>query len=258
MREPQVHVSAGSLQVRRHSPPPARRHVDAISFVAEAGRTTAPAARRWQIDGDGTSSGASTKLVAASCDGVDTATVGPHVVRAADRRTPSRDRTISFKGSVRHNIAMARRTRASDQIPSPPAQGLHRLHHLHLTTSFEKLPRRPPASTGAPALPAASAQCIAIARAFLKDVPIILLDEADLVPPEFEHVHPEGAHADGQPRSSSTAIGSVQRRCPTKSASSIAAGSSRRGRHVQLLAQGRTYSDIAPDQVLRCDVEDDA
>ena len=169
-------VTAGRIEFREvtFGYRPGETVLHAISFVAEAGRTTALVGR----SGGGKSTvmnlilrlyevGSGQILV----DGVDTATVGLTSLRRQIAYV-AQDNFL-FKGSLRDNIAMGRPDASDDEIVAAAKAA-----YAHdFIMSFEKGYDSPCGEHGEQ-LSGGQRQRIAIARAFLKDAPIILLDEA--------------------------------------------------------------------------------
>ena len=145
-----------------------------VNFVAEAGKTTALVGR----SGGGKSTVMSLILRlydieagAILCDGVDIATVKRESVRRQIGYVAQEN--FLFKGSVRDNIAMGRPGASEAEIVAAAKAA-----YAHdFIMGFERGYDTPCGEHGMQ-LSGGQRQRIAIARAFLKDAPIILLDEA--------------------------------------------------------------------------------
>ena len=174
--EPTLAVSAGRIEFRKvnFSYRPGEPVLRDLDLVAEPGATTALVGRsgggktttmnmilRFYEPGSG----------AILIDGQDIAKVS----RASLRRQIAyvSQETFLFKGSVRENIAMGRPGASEDEIVAA-AKAAH-AHEFIVT--FERGYDSPCGEHGMQ-LSGGQRQRIAIARAFLKNAPIILLDEA--------------------------------------------------------------------------------
>ena len=172
---------------------PGETVLHAISFVAEAGRTTALVGRSG--GGKSTVMNLILRLYEVGsgqilCDGVDIATVALTSLRRQIAYVAQEN--FLFKGSVRDNIAMGRPGASEDEIVAAAKAA-----YAHdFIMSFERGYDSPCGEHGMQ-LSGGQRQRIAIARAFLKDAPIILLDEAtSALDSEVRAGDPEGvAHA---------------------------------------------------------------
>jgi ATP-binding cassette subfamily B protein len=221
----------------------------AMSFVAEAGRTTALVGR---------SGGGKTTVMnlilrlyelgsgQILCDGVDIATV----TRSSLRRQiayVAQDNFL-FKGSIRDNIAMGRPGASEEEvIAAAKAAYAH-----DFIMGFEKGYDSPCGEHGMQ-LSGGQRQRIAIARAFLKDAPIILLDEAtSALDSESEQAIQKALRTLCEGR---TTIVIAHRLSTVAQADEICVVERgrivERGQHGELLAMGRTYTHIAQTQFPR-------
>jgi ABC-type multidrug transport system fused ATPase/permease subunit len=248
-RELEVH--AGRIEFRdvNFAYRPGETVLHAISFVAEAGRTTALVGRSG--GGKSTVMNLILRLYEIGsgqilCDGVDTATVGLTSLRRQIAYV-AQDNFL-FKGSVRDNIAMGRPGASEDEIVAAAKAA-----YAHdFIMSFEKGYDSPCGEHGAQ-LSGGQRQRIAIARAFLKDAPIILLDEAtSALDSESEQAIQKALRTLCEGR---TTIVIAHRLSTVAQADEICVIDRgrivERGRHLELLAQGRTYSHIAQTQFPR-------
>jgi ATP-binding cassette, subfamily B, bacterial MsbA len=220
-----------------------------ISFAAQAGRTTALVGR---------SGGGKTTVMnlilrlyeiqsgQILCDGVDIATVGLASLRR--RIAYVAQDNFLFKGSVRDNIAMGRPDASEEEIVAAAKAA-----YAHdFIMSFEDGYDSPCGEHGLQ-LSGGQRQRIAIARAFLKDAPIILLDEAtSALDSESEQAIQKALRTLCEGR---TTIVIAHRLSTVAQADEICVIDRgrivERGRHLELLAQGRTYSHIAQTQFPR-------
>ncbi len=220
-----------------------------VSFVAEAGKTTALVGR----SGGGKSTVMNLILrlydIEAGqilCDGVDIATVTRESVRRQIGYVAQEN--FLFKGSVRDNIAMGR-PGASDEEIIAAAKAAY-AHDFIM--DFERGYDTPCGEHGMQ-LSGGQRQRIAIARAFLKDAPIILLDEAtSALDSESEQAIQKALQTLCEGR---TTLVIAHRLSTVAQADEICVIDHgqivERGRHRDLLAQGRTYSLIARTQFPR-------
>jgi len=248
-RELEVH--AGRIEFRdvTFAYRPGETVLHAISFVAEAGRTTALVGR---------SGGGKTTVMnlilrlyeigsgQILCDGVDIATVGLTSLRRQIAYV-AQDNFL-FKGSIRDNIAMGRPDASEEEIVAAAKAAY--AHDFIVT--FEGGYGSPCGEQGLQ-LSGGQRQRIAIARAFLKDAPIILLDEAtSALDSESEQAIQKALRTLCEGR---TTIVIAHRLSTVAQADEICVIDRgrivERGRHVELLAQGRTYSHIAQTQFPR-------
>jgi ABC-type multidrug transport system fused ATPase/permease subunit len=221
----------------------------AVSFVAEAGRTTALVGRSG--GGKSTIMNLILRLYEVGsgqvlCDGVEIATVSLNSLRRQIAYV-AQDNFL-FKGSIRDNIAMGRPSASEDEIVAAAKAA-----YAHdFIMSFEKGYDSPCGEHGAQ-LSGGQRQRIAIARAFLKDAPIILLDEAtSALDSESEQAIQKALRTLCEGR---TTIVIAHRLSTVAQADEICVVDRgrvvERGQHVELLAQGRTYSHIAQTQFPR-------
>jgi ATP-binding cassette, subfamily B, bacterial MsbA len=220
-----------------------------ISFAAEAGKTTALVGR----SGGGKSTVMSLilRLYEAGagqilCDGQDIATVSLASLRRQIAYVAQEN--FLFKGSVRDNIAMGK-PGASDHEIIAAAKAAY-AHDFIM--GFERGYDSPCGEHGMQ-LSGGQRQRIAIARAFLKDAPIILLDEAtSALDSESEQAIQKALRTLCEGR---TTIVIAHRLSTVAQADEICVLDCgyivERGRHGELLAQGRTYSHIAQTQFPR-------
>ncbi len=243
-----LHITAGRIEFRDvvFGYRPEERVLHAVSFVAEAGKTTALVGR----SGGGKSTVMSLILrlydIEAGkilCDGVDISTVTRDSVRRQIGYVAQEN--FLFKGSVRDNIAMGRPGATEDEIVAAA-----RAAYAHdFIMDFERGYDAPCGEHGMQ-LSGGQRQRIAIARAFLKDAPIILLDEAtSALDSESEQAIQKALHTLCEGR---TTIVIAHRLSTVAQADEICVIDHgrivERGRHRELLAQGRTYSLIARTQ----------
>ncbi len=249
MRE--LEVRAGRIEFRdvTFAYRPGETVLHAISFVAEAGRTTALVGRSG--GGKSTVMNLILRLYEIGsgqilCDGVDTAAVGLYSLRRQIAYV-AQDNFL-FKGSVRDNIAMGRPEASEEEIVAAAKAA-----YAHdFIMSFERGYDSPCGEQGLQ-LSGGQRQRIAIARAFLKDAPIILLDEAtSALDSESEQAIQKALRTLCEGR---TTIVIAHRLSTVAQADEICVLDRgrvvERGRHVELLAQGRTYSHIAQTQFPR-------
>jgi len=248
---PALHVTEGRIEFRDvvFGYRPEERVLHAVSFVAEAGKTTALVGR----SGGGKSTVMSLILRLYEieegqilCDGVDIATVTRKSLR--EQIAYVAQENFLFKGSVRDNIAMGR-TGASEAEIVAAAKAAY-AHDFIM--GFERGYDTPCGEHGMQ-LSGGQRQRIAIARAFLKDAPIILLDEAtSALDSESEQAIQKALHTLCEGR---TTIVIAHRLSTVAQADEICVMDRgrivERGRHGELLAQGRTYSLIAQTQFPR-------
>jgi len=221
----------------------------AISFVAEPGKTTALVGRSG--GGKSTVMNLILRLYEAEsgqilCDGVDTATVGLTSLRRQIAYV-AQDNFL-FKGSVRDNIAMGRPGASEDEIVAAAKAAYAHDFILSFEGGYDS-----PCGEHGMQLSGGQRQRIAIARAFLKDAPIILLDEAtSALDSESEQAIQKALRTLCEGR---TTIVIAHRLSTVAQADEICVIDRgrivERGRHVELLAQGRTYSHIAQTQFPR-------
>jgi ATP-binding cassette, subfamily B, bacterial MsbA len=220
-----------------------------VSFIAEAGKTTALVGRSG--GGKSTVMNLILRLYKVGsgeilCDGVDIATVGLASLRQQIGYVAQEN--FLFKGSVRDNIAMGRPGASEDEIVAAAKAA-----YAHdFIMGFERGYASPCGEHGMQ-LSGGQRQRIAIARAFLKDAPIILLDEAtSALDSESEQAIQKALRTLCEGR---TTIVIAHRLSTVAQADEICVIDRgrivERGRHGELLAQGRTYSHIAQTQFPR-------
>jgi ATP-binding cassette, subfamily B, bacterial MsbA len=245
---PDLEVQAGRIEFREvvFGYRSDERVLHSVSLIAEAGKTTALVGR----SGGGKSTVMSLILRFYDiesgqilCDGVDLSTVTRESVRRQIGYVAQED--FLFKGSVRDNIAMGRPGATDDEIIAAAKAA-----YAHdFIMSFEQGYHTPCGEHGMQ-LSGGQRQRIAIARAFLKDAPIILLDEAtSALDSESEQAIQKALHTLCEGR---TTIVIAHRLSTVAEADEICVIDRgrivERGRHRDLLAQGRTYSLIAQTQ----------
>jgi ATP-binding cassette subfamily B protein len=241
-------ITAGRIEFRdvvfRYRPE--ERVLHSVSFVAEAGKTTALVGR--------SGSGKSTVMALILrlydveegqilLDGVDIATVTRDSVRRQIGYVAQEN--FLFKGSIRDNIAMGRPGARDEEIVAAAKAAY--AHDFIMT--FERGYDTPCGEQGMQ-LSGGQRQRIAIARAFLKDAPVILLDEAtSALDSESEQAIQKALKTLCEGR---TTIVIAHRLSTVAEADEICVIDRgrivERGRHRDLLAQGRTYSTIAQTQ----------
>ncbi len=248
---PALRVTDGRIEFRdvTFGYRPGETVLHGISFVAEAGKTTALVGR----SGGGKSTVMSLTLrlykVGSGqilCDGQDIATVGLRSLRQQIAYVAQEN--FLFKGSVRDNIAMGRPGASEDEIVAAAKAAY--AHDFIL--SFEQGYNSPCGEHGMQ-LSGGQRQRIAIARAFLKDAPIILLDEAtSALDSESEAAIQKALRTLCEGR---TTIVIAHRLSTVAQADEICVLDRgrivERGRHGELLARGHTYSHIAQTQFPR-------
>jgi ABC-type multidrug transport system fused ATPase/permease subunit len=228
---------------------PGETVLHAISFTAEAGKTTALVGRSG--GGKSTVMNLILRLYEAGsgeilCDGQDIATVSLASLRRQIAYVAQEN--FLFKGSVRDNIAMGRPGASDDEIVAAA-----RAAYAHdFIMGFERGYDSPCGEHGMQ-LSGGQRQRIAIARAFLKDAPIILLDEAtSALDSESEQAIQKALRMLCEGR---TTIVIAHRLSTVAQADEICVVDRgrivERGRHGELLAMGRTYTHIAQTQFPR-------
>ena len=248
---PELEVTNGRIEFRDvvFGYRPGETVLHSISFVAEAGRTTALVGR----SGGGKSTVMNLILrlyeVGAGeilCDGVDIATVNLASLRQQIGYVAQEN--FLFKGSVRDNIAMGRPGASEEEIVAAAKAA-----YAHdFIMGFERGYNSPCGEHGMQ-LSGGQRQRIAIARAFLKDAPIILLDEAtSALDSESEQAIQKALRTLCEGR---TTIVIAHRLSTVAQADEICVVDRgrivERGRHGELLAMGRTYTHIAQTQFPR-------
>ena len=244
----ELEVTAGRIEFRDvvFGYRPEERVLHSISFVAEAGKTTALVGRSG--GGKSTIMNLMLRLYEIESgqilfDGVDTATVTLKSLRRQIAYVSQEN--FLFKGSARDNIALGR-PGASDEEIVAAAKAAY-AHDFIM--GFERGYDTPCGEHGMQ-LSGGQRQRIAIARAFLKDAPIILLDEAtSALDSESEQAIQKALHTLCEGR---TTIVIAHRLSTVAQADEICVIDRgrivERGRHGELLAQGQTYSHIAQTQ----------
>ncbi len=222
------------------------RVLHSVNFVAEAGKTTALVGR---------SGGGKTTVMnlilrlydiesgEILCDGVDIKTV----TRNSLRRNISyvAQENFLFKGSVRENIAMGRPGASEAEIVAAAKAAYAHDFIMGFEDGYDSQ-----CGEHGMQLSGGQRQRIAIARAFLKDAPIILLDEAtSALDSESEQAIQKALHTLCEGR---TTIVIAHRLSTVAQADEICVIDRgrivERGRHGELLAQGSTYTHIARTQ----------
>ena len=177
------------------------------------------------------------------CDGVDIATVTRKSLRQQIAYVAQEN--FLFKGSVRDNIAMGRPGASDEQIVAAAKAAYAHDFIMRFEGGYDT-----PCGEHGMQLSGGQRQRIAIARAFLKDAPIILLDEAtSALDSESEQAIQKALRTLCEGR---TTIVIAHRLSTVVQADEICVIDHgrivERGRHRELLAQGRTYSQIAQTQ----------
>ena len=248
---PELKVTRGRIEFRDvvFGYRPEERVLHSVSFVAEAGKTMALVGR----SGGGKSTVMNLILRLYDLesgqilfDGVDTATVTLESLRRQIAYVSQEN--FLFRGSARDNIALGR-PGASDEEIVAAAKAAY-AHDFIM--GFERGYDTPCGEHGMQ-LSGGQRQRIAIARAFLKDAPIILLDEAtSALDSESEQAIQKALRTLCEGR---TTIVIAHRLSTVAQADEICVIDRgrivERGRHGELLAQGRTYSHIAQTQFPR-------
>jgi ATP-binding cassette subfamily B protein len=247
----QLKVSRGRIEFRDviFGYRPEERVLHSVSFVAEAGKTTALVGRSG--GGKSTVMNLILRLYEIEsgqilCDGVDTGMVTRKSLRQQIGYVAQEN--FLFRGSVRDNIAMGRPGASEDDIVAAAKAA-----YAHdFIMAFERGYNTPCGEHGMQ-LSGGQRQRVAIARAFLKDAPIILLDEAtSALDSESEQAIQKALRTLCEGR---TTIVIAHRLSTVAQADEICVIDRgrivERGRHAELLAQGRTYSHIAQTQFPR-------
>jgi ATP-binding cassette subfamily B protein len=225
---------------------PEERVLHSVSFVAEAGKTTALVGR----SGGGKSTVMNLILQLYEiesgeilCDGVDIATVTRKSLRQQIAYVAQEN--FLFKGSVRDNIAMGCPGASEEQIVAAAKAAYAHDFIMRFEAGYET-----PCGEHGMQLSGGQRQRIAIARAFLKDAPIILLDEAtSALDSESEQAIQKALRALCEGRTTIVIAHRVSTVAQADEICVIDHGRIvERGRHEGLLAQGRTYSQIAQTQ----------
>jgi ATP-binding cassette subfamily B protein len=248
---PALRVTNGRIEFRdvTFGYRPGETVLHGISFVAEAGKTTALVGRSG--GGKSTVMNLILRLYRVGsgeilCDGADTATVGLASLRQQIAYVAQEN--FLFKGSVRDNIAMGRPDASEEEIVAAAKAAYAHDFIMGFELGYDS-----PCGEHGMQLSGGQRQRIAIARAFLKDAPIILLDEAtSALDSESEQAIQKALRTLCEGR---TTIVIAHRLSTVAQADEICVLDRgrivERGRHGELLAQGRTYTHIAQTQFPR-------
>ena len=248
---PELEVTDGKIEFRDvvFGYRPGETVLHSISFVAEAGKTTALVGRSG--GGKSTVMNLIMRLYEIGsgqilCDGQDIATVSLASVRRQIAYVSQEN--FLFKGSVRDNIAMGRPGASEEEIVAAAKAAYAHDFIMGFERGYDS-----PCGEHGMQLSGGQRQRIAIARAFLKDAPIILLDEAtSALDSESEQAIQMALRTLCEGR---TTIVIAHRLSTVAQADEICVLDRgrivERGRHGELLAQGRTYSHIAQTQFPR-------
>ena len=251
LQAPELEVTDGRIEFRDvvFGYRPGEPVLHAISFVAEAGKTTALVGRSG--GGKSTVMNLILRLYEAGagqilCDGQDIASVSLASLRQQIGYVAQEN--FLFKGSVRDNIAMGRPGASEDQIVAAAKAAYAHDFIMGFERGYDS-----PCGEHGMQLSGGQRQRIAIARAFLKDAPIILLDEAtSALDSESEQAIQKALRTLCEGR---TTIVIAHRLSTVAQADEICVIDRgrivERGRHGELLAQGRTYTHIAQTQFPR-------
>jgi ATP-binding cassette, subfamily B, bacterial MsbA len=217
-----------------------------VSFVAEAGQTMALVGR----SGGGKSTVMSLLLRLYEVesgqilfDGVDISTVTLKSLRRQIGYVAQEN--FLFKGSARENIRMGRPGASEEEIVAAAKAAYAHDFIMDFEDGYDT-----PCGEHGMQLSGGQRQRIAIARAFLKDAPIILLDEAtSALDSESEQAIQKALRALREGR---TTIVIAHRLSTVAEADEICVMDRgrivERGRHRELLALGRTYTHVAGSQ----------
>ncbi len=248
---PELTVTSGTIEFRdvTFGYRPGETVLHGISFAAEAGKTTALVGRSG--GGKSTVMNLILRLYEVGsgqilCDGQDTSSVGLASLRQQIGYVAQEN--FLFKGSVRDNIAMGRPGASEDEIVAAAKAAYAHDFIMGFERGYDS-----PCGEHGMQLSGGQRQRIAIARAFLKDAPIILLDEAtSALDSESEQAIQKALRTLCEGR---TTIVIAHRLSTVAQADEICVIDRgrivERGRHGELLAQGRTYSHIAQTQFPR-------
>ena len=248
---PELRIGAGRIEFRDvvFGYRAEERVLHSVSFVAQPGMTTALVGR----SGGGKSTVMNLILRLYDiesgeilCDGVDISTVTRDSVRRQIGYVAQEN--FLFKGSVRDNIAMGRPGASEEEIVAAAKAAYAHDFIMDFERGYDT-----PCGEHGMQLSGGQRQRIAIARAFLKDAPVILLDEAtSALDSESEQAIQKALHTLCEGR---TTIVIAHRLSTVAQADEICVIDHgrivERGRHRDLLAQGRTYSLIAKTQFPR-------
>ncbi len=248
---PELAVTNGTIEFRdvTFGYRPGETVLHGISFVAEAGKTTALVGRSG--GGKSTVMNLILRLYEIGsgqilCDGQNIGKVGIRSLRQQIGYVAQEN--FLFKGSVRDNIAMGRPGASEDEIVAAAKAAYAHDFIMGFERGYDS-----PCGEHGMQLSGGQRQRIAIARAFLKDAPIILLDEAtSALDSESEQAIQKALRTLCEGR---TTIVIAHRLSTVAQADEICVIDRgrivERGRHGELLAQGRTYSHIAQTQFPR-------
>jgi ATP-binding cassette, subfamily B, bacterial MsbA len=248
---PDLEVTNGRIEFRDvvFGYRPGEPVLHSISFTAEAGKTTALVGRSG--GGKSTVMNLILRLYETGsgqilCDGQDIATVSLASLRRQIGYVSQEN--FLFKGSVRDNIAMGRPGASEDEIVAAAKAAYAHDFIMGFERGYDS-----PCGEHGMQLSGGQRQRIAIARAFLKDAPIILLDEAtSALDSESEQAIQKALRTLCEGR---TTIVIAHRLSTVAQADEICVIDRgrvvERGRHGELLAQGRTYTHIAQTQFPR-------
>ena len=189
---PELRIGAGRIEFRDvvFGYRAEERVLHSVSFVAQPGMTTALVGR----SGGGKSTVMNLILQLYDiesgeilCDGVDISTVTRNSVRRQIGYVAQEN--FLFKGSVRDNIAMGRPGASEEEIVAAAKAAYAHDFIMDFERGYDT-----PCGEHGMQLSGGQRQRIAIARAFLKDAPVILLDEAtSALDSEVRAGDPEGA-----------------------------------------------------------------
>ena len=250
-QSPELKVADGRIEFRDvvFGYRPSETVLHAMSFVAEAGRTTALVGRSG--GGKSTVMNLILRLYEVGsgeilCDDVDIATVARGSLRRQIAYVAQEN--FLFKGSVRDNIAMGRPGASEEEIVAAAKAAYAHDFIMGFERGYDS-----PCGEHGMQLSGGQRQRIAIARAFLKDAPIILLDEAtSALDSESEQAIQKALRTLCEGR---TTIVIAHRLSTVAQADEICVVDRgrivERGRHGELLAMGRTYTHIAQTQFPR-------
>ena len=250
-QSPDLEVTNGRIEFRDvvFGYRPGETVLHGVSFVAEAGRTTALVGRSG--GGKSTVMNLILRLYEVGsgeilCDGVDIATVACASLRRQIAYVAQEN--FLFKGSVRDNIAMGRPGASEEEIVAAAKAAYAHDFIMGFERGYDS-----PCGEHGMQLSGGQRQRIAIARAFLKDAPLILLDEAtSALNSESEQAIQKALRTLCEGR---TTIVIAHRLSTVAQADEICVIDRgrivERGRHGELLAMGRTYTHIAQTQFPR-------
>jgi ATP-binding cassette subfamily B protein len=249
--EPELTITAGKIEFRNVSfgYRPDEPVLRDIGFVAEPGKTTALVGR----SGGGKST--IMNLILRFYDvGEGEILVDGQNINSVKRSSLRRQiayvsqENFLFKGSVRDNIAMGRPDAGEEEIVAAAKAA-----YAHdFIVGFDRGYDTPCGEHGLQ-LSGGQRQRIAIARAFLKDAPIILLDEAtSALDSESEQAIQKALHTLCEGRTTLviahrlSTVANADEICVIERGQLV-----ERGRHAELMAKGDTYYHIAKSQFPR-------